>query len=1300
MTKNNLLMRSNKVLTIQTSKDVSPDIIKGIFLIIGGNTRGDRRTYFMFWDSEKNKILHYKIHEGGSYYKEFINFTTQTIITLKRRESYKKDDNQNLVLLVPKYYSNPTQINKCKRLFNTTLIPYLKRDINFPLNAIADILKNIDQEESSEKSNPSVKSINRFLKRNWSDKPNFTMGNRPFQYRSFSDIIKVDPYTEMNGNGLEGWGEFSLFIPEDDSLCTRLFQYLLDHFWDVVAEPTFLKYPNKLVTLQVKMEFKDGAIRSLSHMDTVRPHERPLFRGILSSVLTLGMEKYQAQDKVHRIYVWYKFMDSNTVKPRITSTQILKGVDGSTNTSHKEITNLIPKNMDFKKWGACQPDNLENSYKINLLPKELLVKLTVAQSGLHIGHVFARSIGGWYEVLSFQDKTHNIEDLTTFTRAIGNQLFYISGGKVIYTRTDYGRQTKYIAPLKKSISHKEEESKIITMDLETCVVKGKMEVVCLSICDTNGAVKTFGIWDFSCSQDLIQRAFTYVLTPSNNKTSIYFHNFSGFDSIFLLKTLVNMENVKGSPIFREGKLISYKMSYGLLTKPRASGLKYQFSLTINDSYLMLPSSLEKLAKTFKIDQGKGFFPLKVLNDPAFTFDYKGSLPPLKYFFHPDLLQKKEYEIFVQKYKAFRDTFDSNDNNRLWVLKSELVKYCERDVIVLRAIILTFSREINKLYPLNIQKYPTLPSVSYATFRTFFLKDNRLIPILVGNIYNDIRRGYYGGFVDIYRPFGKNIKSYDVNSLYPYIMSKCYMPVGAPIHYKGSYPFPDNFFGFVEVKVSCPPHLRTPILPYRYKSESGVITTIYPTGTWTAWYFSEEIRASKKFGYTYKILQGYEFKKKILFKDYILQLYKIKESVSPDDPRYNISKLYMNSLSGRFGMDPLLNSDEFISHKELDTLLATDGISILDTKEVGNKIWVSYQKKKDNSQRQPNVSVAISAAITAYARVEMAQYVMNHSDGIHCIDTDGIKITKKLSPSSVGNKLGQMKFEGEFIESVYIAPKVYGGITTDGTMLVKVKGLKTPISYWLLKSLLYHTKIEISQSKWYRDYSSATIRILEQLYSLAVTSNKRELIRDSVGKFIDTRPWLLSGGIRIIRESFILYYLSPIRKFLTLPLFRQLCLPLNPAPYIIYLQAPSSEIIYIHPSLPSTIYLPYPEYPIIRALPIPYFLVVRNSGLMLTSSYPTQSSHLLLSSPTNTQPSRKVLALPNPNLTIKSFKVEGTRMFVLIQDLQLNSLIVYPSLRAAARALDINVSVLSRRLNNCKQLPPYKGRYNFGLYYPQ
>ena len=40
----------------------------------------------------------------------------------------------------------------------------------------------------------------------------------------------------------------------------------------------------------------------------------------------------------------------------------------------------------------------------------------------------------------------------------------------------------------------------------------------------------------------------------------------------------------------------------------------------------------------------------------------------------------------------------------------------------------------------------------------------------------------------------------------------------------------------------------------------------------------------------------------------------------------------------------------------------------------------------------------------------------------------------------------MKFEGEFKEAIFIAPKVYAGIATDISMTVKVKGLKKSISY--------------------------------------------------------------------------------------------------------------------------------------------------------------------------------------------------------------------------------------------------------------
>jgi hypothetical protein len=45
----------------------------------------------------------------------------------------------------------------------------------------------------------------------------------------------------------------------------------------------------------------------------------------------------------------------------------------------------------------------------------------------------------------------------------------------------------------------------------------------------------------------------------------------------------------------------------------------------------------------------------------------------------------------------------------------------------------------------------------------------------------------------------------------------------------------------------------------------------------------------------------------------------------------------------------------------------------------------------------------------------------------------------------------------------------------------------------MKSLLYQEKLQLSQDKWYRNFSDGTIKVLEQMYSLGATSNKRELI---------------------------------------------------------------------------------------------------------------------------------------------------------------------------------------------------------------
>jgi hypothetical protein len=46
--------------------------------------------------------------------------------------------------------------------------------------------------------------------------------------------------------------------------------------------------------------------------------------------------------------------------------------------------------------------------------------------------------------------------------------------------------------------------------------------------------------------------------------------------------------------------------------------------------------------------------------------------------------------------------------------------------------------------------------------------NNNIPLInKGSVYNDIRNSYFGGITEVYKPHGKDLYYYDVNSLYPY-----------------------------------------------------------------------------------------------------------------------------------------------------------------------------------------------------------------------------------------------------------------------------------------------------------------------------------------------------------------------------------------------------------------------------------------------------------------------------------------------------------------------------------------------------
>lgn len=199
---------------------------------------------------------------------------------------------------------------------------------------------------------------------------------------------------------------------------------------------------------------------------------------------------------------------------------------------------------------------------------------------------------------------------------------------------------------------------------------------------------------------------------------------------------------------------------------------------------------------------------------------------MKYFFQPDPLDVKAYEKFRIKHDNFKKDFE--ECKTPWILKKEIVKYCEQDVTALLKVLESFKKLLLNDFLVDMTGYPTLPSITFALFRGHYLPVDVKIPIITGAVYADISNAYMGGICEAYTPKGYNVKAYDVNSLYPSVMAKYPMPVGQPRFFQGTRPLED-VFGFVYAHITAPAHLDKPLLGLRH-SRGDIHTTLYALGS--------------------------------------------------------------------------------------------------------------------------------------------------------------------------------------------------------------------------------------------------------------------------------------------------------------------------------------------------------------------------------------------------------------------------------------------------------------------------------------
>ena len=103
--------------------------------------------------------------------------------------------------------------------------------------------------------------------------------------------------------------------------------------------------------------------------------------------------------------------------------------------------------------------------------------------------------------------------------------------------------------------------------------------------------------------------------------------------------------------------------------------------------------------------------------------------------------------------------------------------------------------------------------------------------------------------------------------------------------------------------------------------------MFPKGEWTGWYFSEEVKYAISLGYKIKLRGiGYQFDKGKPLKEYVDVFYDLKKNAdNPVDKL--ISKLFLNSLYGKFGMNRVNSSIKVLTNSQFLALVGNKNYEV-------------------------------------------------------------------------------------------------------------------------------------------------------------------------------------------------------------------------------------------------------------------------------------------------------------------------------------------------------------------------------------
>lgn len=352
---------------------------------------------------------------------------------------------------------------------------------------------------------------------------------------------------------------------------------------------------------------------------------------------------------------------------------------------------------------------------------------------------------------------------------------------------------------------------------------------------------------------------------------------------------------------------------------------------------------------------------------------------------------------VSKFAQIVDKDYLNEKQNVLTLDDEtLINYCKKDVIYLYYALSLYYDFTNEFFDMNPSL--TTPATSFKIFKKHFLKEE--IKESSFNFYNRhsfFDNGYYfGGHTEKFvndKFFFKDLRYYDINSLYPYMMyktrfikSKLRSIKPTITNIKRLHTQKRLFFCEIDLKIDSEYLRAFPVLDIKNKSNK------YPFGIHRIKISEVGIDFIMKWGSIDNIVhieriltQEKETDELYLFQSFVEFFYKLRFS----SPKWVVlAKLILNSLYGKFGEKlkkqiKIINATkEFLDDKELHSYGKYDDVFIHTIIEE-----MPFYKKLFNR-------LDISGKITEAARLHMMDIINEIRirygiDSVIYTDTDSI-----------------------------------------------------------------------------------------------------------------------------------------------------------------------------------------------------------------------------------------------------------------------------------------------------------------------